>query len=38
MGKKASGTNTKENKKINEERKSLVFPNIINSSINRNIY
>ena len=38
MDKKARGTNTEENKKINEERKSLVFPNIINSSINRNIY
>ena len=38
QNRKASGTNTEENKIINEDRKSLVFPSIVNPSINRNIY
>jgi hypothetical protein len=39
LDKKNSGTNTFENnKRVNDNEKSLIFPTIVNTSINRNIY
>ena len=39
IDKKSSGTNTLENNKgVNDNEKSLIFPTIVNTSINRNIY